>query len=155
MNDQQRIDILNTIIGQYESAVWLRDALKDVLKYRDELGGREAALATLQEQHDALQRSLDGLTTAFQAKEAACEQELEAARQGMARTREKLAADLHDYEAQIEARKDVLANQVKEAQALLKAKQEALAALAKKHEQVESAHALAMQRYEDYKASLR
>jgi septal ring factor EnvC (AmiA/AmiB activator) len=155
MNDQQKIDVLNTLIAQYESAVWLRDVLKDALKLRDEAGNKEAILADLDKQVEAKQADLAGLTKKYQAKEAALEKDLDALRQTHAAAMEKLMAQAHEEENHLAGHKESLDAQVKEAQETLAKVQGAIATASKKQEQTELALARAVTQYEDYKASLK
>ena len=154
MNEQQRIDVLNNIINERESAVWLRDALKDVLKYRDELGHKEANLKALDDACVAKQADLDGLAKKYQAKEAGYVKELETAERAYRASLAK-AADQYDQDASAYAAKqDALKAQLLVAQDTLAKAEWAMAAAAKKQAQIEASLAKALKDYEAYKASL-
>ena len=68
MNTQQKIDCLNTIINERESAIWLKEVLQDALKYLDELSTRDSRIKALDDQIVSKQAIFEGLTKKYQAK---------------------------------------------------------------------------------------
>src|SRR2546422_805343 len=146
MNDQQRIDILNTIINQYESAVWLRDALKDVLKYREEMGGKEAQLKEMDDHLTALQADFAGLSKKYKAKEMALEQDLDAVRQTHVATLAQLRAQADDEANHLAGHKETLQAQIESAQDTLAKLQASIAEHSKKLARTEAAHAEAIKK---------
>ena len=155
MNEQQRIDHLNTIINQYESLVWLREVFKDVMKYREEMGHKEADLAAMDKVCAAKQKDLDGLQVKYKAKEAALEMDLGKTHQHYA---DLLAKATKQYEvdaARIDAQMLNLMVKLDGAQANYTKAIDAQAHAEKQQAKAEASMLKAIKDYEDYKTSLK
>ena len=154
MNDQQRIDHLNTIINQYESLVWLRDVFKDVAKYREAMGHQEADLQALADACIAKQAELDGLKAKYAAKEAVMAKELAAAELEYVASLAKAASQYDQDASEYAAKQDTLKAQLVAAQDTLAKAEWAAAQATKKQAALEASLAKAIKDYEAYKASL-
>ena len=154
MNDQQRIDHLNTIINQYESLVWLRDVFKDVAKYREAMGRQEYDLKVLEDACVAKQAELDGLKAKYAAKEAMLAKGLAEAELEYTASLAKAASQYDQDASEYAAKQDALKAQLAMAQDTLAKAEWATAQAAKKQAQLEAALAKAIKDYESYKASL-
>ena len=154
MNDQQRIDHLNTIINQYESLVWLRDVFKDVEKYREAMGHQEADLAALEKACVAKQAELDGLNAKYAAKEAVMAEGLAEAELEYTASLAKAAVQYDQDASEYAAKQDALKAQLTAAQDTLAKAEWAAAQAAKKQAALEASLAKAIKDYEAYKASL-
>lgn len=155
MNDQQKIDCLNTIINERESALWLKEVLKDVLAYRELAGRGEGLLKDLDAQCSARQADLDGLTKKYKAKEAGLEADLAEFRQKMGEAEAVLQAHYADAAADIDSQLLSLAAALKVAQDKTAKAQDAAVVAQQKQDQAEAALDKAIQKYEQYKASLK
>mgnify|MGYP001583449447 FL=1 len=154
MTDQQRIDVLNGIINQYESLVWLRDTFKDVAKYREAMSHQESDLKALADACIAKQTELDGLKAKYAAKEAVMAKGLAETELEYVASLAKAAAQYDQDASEYAAKQDALKAQLASAHDVLAKAEWAAAQAAKKQASIEASMAKALKDYEAYKASL-
>ena len=154
MNTQQKIDCLNTIINERESAVWLKEILQDALAYLDEKGDREGRLKALDAQAEAKQKDVDGLAAVYHAKEAELRREYEAVSNDAEAQKAKLVAAYLKHEEDIKAKTANLDATLATLQDNVSKTQAIIFSLAQQQEKAETMLAQAKKQYEAYKASL-
>ena len=154
MNDQQRIDALNTIIAQWESIGWLKDVFQNVLAVREEIGQRDGKLKAIDAQCVAKEAALRDLEKAYHKKEAALEAALEQSRQALDKKHAALDQQAAEAEAQHRVKLEGLADQQHAAEVTLEKKHEDIKAAEGRLQKAEANMAEIKRQHEALKASL-